>query len=84
MATSSRRRIAWNSERTTTTREGRRSPCRHRADPGGFEVNDLQAAHTELVAAGVQVIGEIERDSKREWLTFRGADGNLDELASRL
>jgi PAS domain S-box-containing protein len=37
-----------------------------------FEVDDLQAAHAELVAAGIEVIGEIERDASWEWLTFRG------------
>jgi hypothetical protein len=49
-----------------------------------FEVDDAQAARAELVAAGVEVIGEIERDASWEWLTFRGPDGNLYELASRL
>lgn len=49
-----------------------------------FEVDDLQAAHAELVAAGVEVIGEIERDASWEWLNFRGPDGNLYELGSRI
>ena len=48
-----------------------------------FEVDDLQAARAELVAAGVEVIGAIERDASWEWLNFRGPDGNLYELASR-
>jgi catechol 2,3-dioxygenase-like lactoylglutathione lyase family enzyme len=48
-----------------------------------LEVDDLQAARAELVAAGVEVIGEIERDASWEWLNFRGPDGNLFELASR-
>jgi catechol 2,3-dioxygenase-like lactoylglutathione lyase family enzyme len=49
-----------------------------------FEVDDLQAARAELVAAGVEVIGEIERDAEWEWLNFRGPDGNLYELGSRI
>jgi catechol 2,3-dioxygenase-like lactoylglutathione lyase family enzyme len=58
------------------------------ADGGGpvplFEVDDLQAALAELAAAGIEVIGEIERDASWEWLTFRGPDGNLYELAVRV
>jgi catechol 2,3-dioxygenase-like lactoylglutathione lyase family enzyme len=49
-----------------------------------FEVDDLRAARAELVAAGVEVIGEIERDASWEWLTLRGPDGNLYELAGRI
>jgi catechol 2,3-dioxygenase-like lactoylglutathione lyase family enzyme len=48
-----------------------------------FEVDDVQAARAELVAAGVEVIGKIERDASWEWFNFRGPDGNLYELASR-
>jgi catechol 2,3-dioxygenase-like lactoylglutathione lyase family enzyme len=48
-----------------------------------FEVDDLQAAHAELVAAGIEVIGEIEQDASWQWFNFRGPDGNLFELASR-
>ena len=48
-----------------------------------FEVDDLQAAHAELVAAGIEVIGEIEQDASWQWLNVRGPDGNLFELASR-
>jgi catechol 2,3-dioxygenase-like lactoylglutathione lyase family enzyme len=49
-----------------------------------FEVDDLHAARAELVAAGIEVIGEIEGDASWEWLTFRGPDGNLYELAVRI
>jgi catechol 2,3-dioxygenase-like lactoylglutathione lyase family enzyme len=48
-----------------------------------FEVDDVQRARAELVAAGLEVIGEIEDDGTWEWLHFRGPDGNLYELASR-
>ena len=49
-----------------------------------FEVDDVRGARAELVAAGIQVIGEIERDTSWEWLNFLGPDGNLYELATRL
>ncbi len=48
-----------------------------------FEVDEIRSARAELAASGVDVIGEIERDSEWEWLHFRGPDGNLYELASR-
>jgi catechol 2,3-dioxygenase-like lactoylglutathione lyase family enzyme len=49
-----------------------------------FEVDDVRRARAELVAAGHEVIGEIEDDATWEWLHFRGPDGNLYELASRI
>jgi hypothetical protein len=48
-----------------------------------FEVDDVHAAHAELIAAEIKVIGPIEQDKEWEWLHFRGPDGNLYELASR-
>jgi hypothetical protein len=48
-----------------------------------FEVDDVQGAESELVAAGIEVVGPIDRDSNWQWLHFRGPDGNLYELASR-
>jgi catechol 2,3-dioxygenase-like lactoylglutathione lyase family enzyme len=48
-----------------------------------FEVDEIRTAHAELVAAGIEIIGAIERDSNWEWLNFRAPDGNLYELASR-
>jgi catechol 2,3-dioxygenase-like lactoylglutathione lyase family enzyme len=49
-----------------------------------FEVEDVHAAHDELVAAGVEIVGGLERDNSWEWLHFRAPDGNLYDLASRL
>jgi hypothetical protein len=49
-----------------------------------IEVDDLQATRMELAAAGVELIEEIQRDASWEWLTFRGPDGNLYELASHI
>jgi catechol 2,3-dioxygenase-like lactoylglutathione lyase family enzyme len=48
-----------------------------------FEVDDLRQARADLAAAGIELIGELERDSEWEWLHFRGPDGNLYELAER-
>jgi catechol 2,3-dioxygenase-like lactoylglutathione lyase family enzyme len=49
-----------------------------------FEVDDVRGARDELVAAGIDVIGEIDRDREWEWVHFRAPDGNLYELASRV
>jgi catechol 2,3-dioxygenase-like lactoylglutathione lyase family enzyme len=49
-----------------------------------FEVDDVHAARLELEAAGVEIVGELGRDSNWEWIHFRAPDGNLYELASRL
>jgi catechol 2,3-dioxygenase-like lactoylglutathione lyase family enzyme len=49
-----------------------------------FEVDDVRAARDELVAAGIELVGELERDSGWEWVHFRAPDGNLYDLASRL
>jgi catechol 2,3-dioxygenase-like lactoylglutathione lyase family enzyme len=49
-----------------------------------FEVEDLDAARTELLAAGIEVVGQIEQDGNWVWLNFRAPDGNLYELASQI
>jgi hypothetical protein len=43
----------------------------------------VHEARRELEAAGVEIVGELGRDSNWEWLHFRAPDGNLYELASR-
>jgi hypothetical protein len=48
-----------------------------------FEVDDVQAARTELEAAGIKTVGEIDRDSEWEWIHVRAPDGTLFDLASR-
>ena len=48
-----------------------------------FEVDDVRAARDELVAAGVEIVGGLERDSAWEWINFRAPDGHLYELAER-
>jgi predicted enzyme related to lactoylglutathione lyase len=42
-----------------------------------FEVEDVAAARDELVAKGVEVIGEIGAWNGFEWLYFRGPEGNV-------
>jgi hypothetical protein len=44
----------------------------------------VRAARDELVAAGIEIVGELERDAQWEWVSFRAPDGNLYELASRV
>jgi catechol 2,3-dioxygenase-like lactoylglutathione lyase family enzyme len=48
-----------------------------------FEVDDVHEARTELVLAGIEVIGDMAHDSTWEWVHFRAPDGHLYELASR-
>jgi catechol 2,3-dioxygenase-like lactoylglutathione lyase family enzyme len=47
-----------------------------------FEVDDIHAAYAALTAAGIEIVGTLERDSNWEWLHFRAPDGNLYELAT--
>jgi catechol 2,3-dioxygenase-like lactoylglutathione lyase family enzyme len=47
-----------------------------------FEVDDIHAAYAALSAAGIEIVGTLERDSNWEWLHFRAPDGNLYELAT--
>jgi len=49
-----------------------------------FEVDDVDAARLELEAAGIELVGDVERDSEWAYFAFRGPDGNVYELASRL
>ena len=49
-----------------------------------FEVDDVHSARTELVDAGIEIVGALGRDSNWEWIHFRAPDGNLYELASRV
>ena len=49
-----------------------------------FEVEDVRIAHADLLAAGIEIVGEIEHDNEWEWLHFRGPDGSLYEVGRRL
>ena len=48
-----------------------------------FEVEELRRARAELLAAGIEIVGDIERDSNWEWLHFHAPDGNVYALAER-
>jgi catechol 2,3-dioxygenase-like lactoylglutathione lyase family enzyme len=49
----------------------------------GFLVDDVEQARTEMEAAGVEFIGEIQRDESSCWNHFTGPDGNIYEIISR-
>ena len=49
----------------------------------GFEVDDIEAARTELEAMGVEIIGEIGRGGGMAWVHFRGPEGFVYELTAR-
>ena len=49
----------------------------------GFAVDDIASARAELEAAGIDVLGPIERGGGLAWLHFRGADGNVWELTAK-
>jgi catechol 2,3-dioxygenase-like lactoylglutathione lyase family enzyme len=46
----------------------------------GFLVTDIAQAAAELEAAGVEVIGETQRQGGYAWLHFHGPDGNIYEI----
>ena len=47
-----------------------------------FEVDDVAAAREELIAANVEIVGDIGSWNGHEWLYFRSADGYLFEVKS--
>jgi predicted enzyme related to lactoylglutathione lyase len=49
----------------------------------GFAVDDIESAAADLRAAGIDVLGPIQRGGGYAWLHFRGADGNVWELTAR-
>jgi CYTH domain-containing protein len=48
-----------------------------------FEVDELRGARAQLAAAGIEIVGAVERDSNWEWVHFRAPDGNLYVVAER-
>ena len=46
----------------------------------GFLVSDIAAAIDELRAAGIELIGELQRRGGYSWQHFRAPDGNVYEL----
>jgi catechol 2,3-dioxygenase-like lactoylglutathione lyase family enzyme len=47
-----------------------------------FEVDDIEAARDELLAAGIELIGEIGRWEGFAWQYFRSPDGHIFEIKS--
>jgi catechol 2,3-dioxygenase-like lactoylglutathione lyase family enzyme len=46
----------------------------------GFRVDDVEAGRAELEAAGVDVVGPVQRGGGMAWVHFRGPDGTVWEL----
>ena len=49
----------------------------------GFLVGDFDAARAALAAAGVEFIGDPQRDGGAVWNHYRAPDGNVYELIGR-
>jgi catechol 2,3-dioxygenase-like lactoylglutathione lyase family enzyme len=45
-----------------------------------FEVEDLEAARNELLAAGIELIGEVGRWNGFAWQYLRSPDGHIFEI----
>lgn len=45
-----------------------------------FEVEDFDCAREELIAAGVELVGEVGRWNGFEWQYFNSPDGHLFEI----
>ena len=48
-----------------------------------FEVDDLTGARSELLAAGVDLVGDVGRDRQWEWQHFRAPDSHVYSLGAR-
>ncbi|HEY3096960.1 MAG TPA: VOC family protein [Acidimicrobiia bacterium] len=48
----------------------------------GFEVDDIEAARSEVEAAGAELIGGVGRGGGFAWAHFRGPDGIVYELTA--
>lgn len=46
----------------------------------GLEVDDFDAARAAMTTAGVEFIGEPQRDGGVAWNHYRGPDGNVYEI----
>ena len=49
----------------------------------GFSVEDVDAARDELMAAGAELLGPLQREGSDAWQHFRGPDGNIYEINGR-
>lgn len=48
----------------------------------GFGVLDVDAARSELEAAGIEFMAPTQREGDYRWAHFRGPDGNIYEITS--
>ena len=46
----------------------------------GLEVDDFETARAAMVAAGIEFLGEPQRDGGVAWNHYRGPDGNVYEI----
>ena len=49
----------------------------------GFRVDEVGAARAEMEAAGVELLGPVQRSEEAAWSHFRGPDGNVYEIIGR-
>jgi catechol 2,3-dioxygenase-like lactoylglutathione lyase family enzyme len=49
----------------------------------GFEIDDFEKTRARMIAAGIEFIGEPQRDGGTVWNHFRGPDGNVYEIMQR-
>ena len=45
-----------------------------------FEVEDMASAREELIAAGIELIGEVGSWDRYQWQYFRSPDGHIFEI----
>jgi catechol 2,3-dioxygenase-like lactoylglutathione lyase family enzyme len=45
-----------------------------------FEVEDMEAARSELLAAGVELLGDVGSWDRFQWQYFRSPDGHIFEI----
>ena len=45
-----------------------------------FEVDDMEAARSELLAAGIELIGDVGSWDRFQWQYFRSPDGHIFEI----
>jgi catechol 2,3-dioxygenase-like lactoylglutathione lyase family enzyme len=46
----------------------------------GIVVDDVDAARAELLASGIEVLDETERDGDEAWFHYRAPDGSVQEV----
>ena len=49
----------------------------------GFLVDDVEAGRAELQAAGIELLGTVQRGGGMVWAHVRGPDGNVWEITGR-